>query len=157
MNLRRDLTFSELNMRPRQSLVANPEACTGCRTCETVCSLVKVGRIQPESARLRVEREPFEGLFRPHVCRQCSTPHCLRACPEKAIGISPKTGAVIIDRSKCQGCGSCAEACPFGMIVFQAEEGQAAKCDLCGGQPNCLRVCPTSALGLVFFGPRSEG
>jgi Fe-S-cluster-containing dehydrogenase component len=156
MNLLHEQGFSELNTRTRQALVVNAKACTGCRTCETVCSMIKTGKIYPQMARIGVERDPFKGRFVLHICRQCSVPDCLKACPEEAIGISPRTGAVIIDGKKCDGCGNCIEACPYQVIGFDDENKQAFKCDLCGGQPNCVRFCPSHALGLAHFGPRRE-
>ena len=146
------LSFSETNTRERKSLVANPDACTGCRTCETVCSLSKTGAILPEMARLHIERKPFEGKFIQHVCHQCSIPYCLRACPDDAIGISEKNGTVLIDRKACTGCGLCKDACPFGMILFDEEKEKALKCDLCGGKPMCEKACPMNALGIAQFG-----
>ncbi len=144
-------TFSETNTRSRKSVVANSLACTGCRTCETVCSLIKTGRIFPEEARLHIDRQPFEGRFVQAVCHQCSIPYCLNACPVDAIGISSKTGAVLIDEKTCDGCGLCQEACPYGMILFDEHEQKAYKCDLCGGQPQCVKVCPMNALGIAYF------
>ncbi len=152
--LLKNLGVSELNTRVRWSLVANAAACTGCQICETVCSLIKTGQIMPELARLKVEREPFEGRFSPRVCHQCSLPECLKACPEGAIGVFPQTGAILIESKTCLGCGSCAEACPYDMIVLDAGRAKSFKCDLCGGQPECVEACPTHALGMAFFGPR---
>ena len=143
--------FSETNSRRRKSLTANALACTGCKTCETVCSLIKAGRIFPEMARLRIERQPFEGRFVQSVCRQCSLPYCLKACPVEAIGISPKNGLVLIDKEICNGCGLCREACPYGMIIFDENRQKAFKCDLCGGHPQCVKLCPMNALGIASF------
>jgi carbon-monoxide dehydrogenase iron sulfur subunit len=147
-----DLRFSEMNSRLRQSLVANPTACTGCLTCETACSLMKTGHIFPAMARIRIDRDPFEGRFVPNICHQCSDPYCLKACPVGAIGISRRNGAVLIDRKKCVGCKSCQRACPYGMIVFDEEGEKSFKCDLCGGNPQCIKACPTHALGMAYFG-----
>ena len=156
MDLITTLGFSELNTRTRRTVVVNPQACTGCRTCETVCSLVKIGKIYPQMARIQVARKPFEGRFTPHACRQCSVPECLRACPSGAIGISRTTGAVLIDPKKCDGCGNCIKACPYDMMFFDAEKQKAFKCDLCAGQPRCVKYCPTHALGLAEFGARRK-
>jgi len=145
-------TFSETNTRPRTSLVANALACTGCRTCEAVCSLTKTGQVLFEMARLHIERDPFEGKFVQNVCHQCSIPYCLNACPVDAIGISEKTGTVLIDKKTCNGCGLCHDACPFGMIVFDGAQQRAYKCDLCGGRPLCVKFCPMNALGVAHFG-----
>ncbi len=149
-----NLTFSETNARMRKSLVANPSACTGCRTCETICSLLKTGQIRPERAKLHIDRFPFEGRFVPNVCHHCSIPYCMRACPVEAIGISEKDGVVLIDKGKCNGCERCREACPYGMIVFDEVEGRASKCDFCGGHPQCVKACPMNALGIASFESR---
>jgi Fe-S-cluster-containing hydrogenase component 2 len=37
-------------------------------------------------------------------------------------------------------------ACPFGMIFVDAEKGFAVKCDLCGGDPECVKYCIPEAL-----------
>lgn len=154
MKMVTNLSPSETNSRMRESLVANPLACTGCRTCETVCSLIKTGSIIPELARLHIERNPFEGQFVPRVCYQCSIPYCLNVCPVEAIGISETNGAVVIDKEQCTGCGLCQEACPYGMIIFDEQEKKAFKCDLCGGNPQCVKACPMHALGLAHFGAK---
>ena len=142
---------SEMNTRRRKSLVANPAACTGCRTCESACSLIKTGQLQTEVARLHIDRHPFEGEFVQNVCHQCSIPYCLMACPVEAIHLSEKEGTVLINQEKCNGCGLCREACPYGMIVFEEEQKKAFKCDLCGGNPQCVKTCPMHALGIVAF------
>jgi len=75
----------------------------------------------------------------------------MKACPTGAIGISENKGTVLIDKEKCNGCASCREACPYGMIRFDEEQKKAFKCDLCGGHPQCLKGCPVNALGTTFF------
>ena len=152
MTLTEKKTFSEMNTRRRQSLVANPHACTGCRTCEAVCSLIKTGAISPDMARISIDRRPFEGEFVQRICLQCSIPYCLNACPVEAIRISEKIGAVLIDKDACDGCGLCKEACPYGVIIMDTDDGNAYKCDLCNGKPQCVASCPMNALGLAAFG-----
>ena len=142
MKLIMDMGFAALNTRIRQCLVANPPSCTGCRTCEAVCSLIKTGHIFLDGARLRIDRDPFEGRFVPQVCHQCSTPYCMSTCPKEAIGISEKDGTVLIDKEKCDGCALCRKACPFGMIRIDDEQKKAFKCDLCGGIPNASKHAP---------------
>lgn len=58
-----------------------------------------------------------------------------------------------IEKSKCLGCGNCAEACRFGAIV--SEDGvyrvDPLSCEGCGV---CLQVCPAGAVSLK---PRLSG
>jgi len=51
-----------------------------------------------------------------------------------------------IDEQRCIGCKKCMEACPFGMITIHPEGNRMLKCDLCDGQPQCVRFCETRAL-----------
>lgn len=37
-------------------------------------------------------------------------------------------------------------ACPFGNILLSLEERKAVKCELCDGDPQCVRFCVTEAL-----------
>ena len=45
------------------------EKCTGCRTCEVICSLTHTkGHIEPRhNARVRVYRDEVEGIFTPII------------------------------------------------------------------------------------------
>lgn len=71
-------------------------------------------------------------------CNHCLDPECVKACPKKAFyEVSP--GIWAVDASKCDGCGLCALACPYNAIYV---DGYARKCDLCGGEPKCVQVCP---------------
>ncbi len=63
---------------------------------------------------------------------------CVMACPKGAI-YEVAEGILSIDYDKCDGCGKCAEACPYGAIVLK--EGKAFKCDLCLSlfdEPQCV-------------------
>lgn len=151
------LSLSEMKTRTRHSLVANPLACGGCRTCETACALIKSGHIFPKMARLHIDRDPFEGNFIPNICHQCSIPYCLNACPAGAIAISEKNGVVYIDEDRCVGCGACQKACPYGMVILDEERKKAFKCDLCDGNPLCVKLCAMRAIGIAHFGGEEIG
>jgi len=131
-------------------LVFDPAKCTGCGRCALACSLRTFKVMNPAFSAIRVVRLDHEPVDAAIYCQQCGL--CIDACPEKAIYRDPKTFAVIIDRAKCKGlntCNLCAAVCPIGAINFDPIEHKAFKCDLCGGNPNCVRFCPTGALKFV--------
>jgi carbon-monoxide dehydrogenase iron sulfur subunit len=121
---------------------AVPELCTGCRICEMMCSLAKTNTINPYVARLKVTSSSDNGARSIIMCRHCKPPLCKEACPvEDAMYIDEQTGAVVINENTCTGCLECAEACPFGAIGIGPEK-EVLKCDLCKGDPVCVKYCP---------------
>ena len=118
------------------------ELCDGCRMCEMACSLNKTGVINPHLARIRIAFSETNPYPAPIICRHCVNPPCQATCPiEGAMTLNEKTGAVVINEQSCIGCLACVEACPFGAIqVGPNKEG--LKCDLCGGDPMCVKHCP---------------
>lgn len=125
-------------------LYAIPELCTGCNRCVYVCSAIKEGEFIPSKSRIHINNFSFRGYSVPSICFQCSKPDCLEACPEEAI-YKDENGVVLVDRKKCNGCGECITACPYGMIE-QDDEKLAFKCDYCGGDPACVKECEPGAL-----------
>jgi Fe-S-cluster-containing hydrogenase component 2 len=82
-------------------------------------------------------------------CRGCVDAKCVKACPERAISQSQTTGLLIIDDEKCKGCDWCVQACDHGGITIHAETGKAIACNLCEGDPQCVKACPEEALEVV--------
>ena len=130
-------------------LLAIPNRCTGCNRCVYACAAVKEGMFMPSKARIKINNFPLEGYSVPSICFQCPKADCMKACAEKAI-FKNERGIIVIDVRKCNGCGDCVDACPYGMIE-QYGSGKAFKCDLCGGNPACVAECHFEAL--VFKEP----
>lgn len=128
----------------KKQLFANPDLCTGCNRCTLVCSAMKEGVFQPEKARLKINNFPLRGYSVPSICFQCSKANCLEACPTKAL-YRNEDGVVLVDSALCSGCGACVTACTYGMIE-QDKSGMAFKCDLCDGDPACVKECHADAL-----------
>ena len=87
----------------------NPELCTACGKCETVCRFDAIAPGGPGSA----------------ACNDCN--YCARACTTKAnsdiqqmLDAQPDQCAAsfMIDPIACEGCGVCAWFCPANAIEF---------------------------------------
>jgi len=117
-----------------------------------------------EFSRIRPMRFQFVDVV--NVCSYCQLEPwaegsdefpCQAVCPEGAIITVPEgegkegfygMGYKWIDREKCLGadkCWRCAEICEdqFGSgISFDPIEKKAQVCSRCGGDPECVKVCP---------------
>ncbi|MFW6117776.1 MAG: 4Fe-4S dicluster domain-containing protein, partial [Thermoproteota archaeon] len=85
-------------------------------------------------------------------CRFCDDAPCVAACPREGLMQSKENGIIIVDEDKCDGCGWCIEACPYGAIALHPDKQVPMVCDLCGGDPKCVEFCPEEALELVTEG-----
>ena len=77
---------------------------------------------------------------------QCDEPICEAVCPVVAVHRDAETNAISIDPEACIGCRMCAVACPFGGITLDMIRKKVLACDLCKGDPICVKLCPTEAL-----------
>jgi Fe-S-cluster-containing hydrogenase component 2 len=124
-----------------------------------------------EFARIRPMRFQYVDVV--NVCTYCSLEEwaegssdfpCAEVCPEDAIHTVPEgegeesyygMGYKWIDRDKCLGadkCWRCAEICEDQFasgISFDPIEKKAQVCSRCGGDPECVKVCP-EPLALQF-------
>ncbi|MDK2464363.1 MAG: 4Fe-4S dicluster domain-containing protein [Candidatus Korarchaeota archaeon] len=123
--------------------VLDYEKCVGCGICETLCALVNEGKANPEYSRIRVHHYAAGLISVPIVCIPCADKHCIEACPRGALSYNDKTGAIVLDDSKCNGCGLCVEACPAKAMFTHPETGKPMPCTKCG---ICATYCPTHAI-----------
>lgn len=114
--------------------------CTGCLLCEITCSLVHGGQVQREASAIQVHLSSLEhGHHRPVVCRQCKKMQCLKSQGKDADDARRK--AFIWE-----GDAQVKENCAFNALF--AIDDKLIHCDLCGGDPQCVKSCPTGALAL---------
>lgn len=124
------------------------EKCTGCRICELACSEVKEKLYNPRKSRIKLVT--LESVINMALaCRFCEEPTCVRCCPRDALSQSEENGVVLVDEMKCNGCSWCLEACEFGALTFHSDKRAIVVCDLCQGDPKCVKACPFDALELV--------
>ncbi|MBN1106035.1 MAG: 4Fe-4S dicluster domain-containing protein [Deltaproteobacteria bacterium] len=127
-------------------IYVDPAGCTGCRDCETACSLRHAGMRKSARTRIQVVGAGEDGFHLPTVCQQCVDPPCMAVCPSGAIRRDRQMERVVIDKELCIGCKMCVSACPMGAMGFDPDLGRAYKCDLCDGDPQCVKACRTGAL-----------
>ncbi len=131
-------------------LFVQRENCTGCRSCEYACSQYhEKGVVRPSVARIHVKR--FHGVVDvPVICWHCEDSPCIKACPTtpKAIAKDKDTNVIkYIDDKTCLGtkCNKCIEACPSQFLRRHPDTGWPMFCDLCDGDPSCVKACKSQA------------
>ena len=100
-------------------------------------------------ARIKVMKWEQEGIYVPMSCQQCQDAPCQNICPVKAISRDEELARVMVDYDKCIGCRLCVAVCPFGAMSFNVIDRQVLKCDLCDGDPQCVRFCDRKAVDFV--------
>ncbi|MFQ5612732.1 MAG: 4Fe-4S dicluster domain-containing protein [Anaerolineae bacterium] len=158
--------------------------CTACRGCQAACkewndlnavSTYQQGTYQnppalnPTTYTLIefIEHEDKNGQFAwtffNKRCLHCTQAACVDVCPTEALK-HDAMGFVSLEQDLCNGCGYCAEACPFGVPKLDVKnvltgEAKATKCNFCQDRmhndlvPACAKACPT---GAIAFGEREE-
>jgi formate dehydrogenase iron-sulfur subunit len=181
--------------------------CIGCKACEVACKQWNqlpsdgynfTGNSYDNTSQLAgttwrhvafVEQSPAPDapptenrwLMMSDVCKHCTNPGCLEACPTGAI-VRNEFDNVYIQPDICNGCGYCVPSCPFGVVdlighadytqgrgfasdgrthddATQTTGGVAGKCTLCydrqkvGFTPACAKACPTES---IQFGDLDE-
>ena len=125
---------------PRRYVICNPERCLGCQICEFACSATKEKSCDSSQSSIHVVNfEPIGSMAL--ACVLCQNAPCVTACPREAL-FKDENGIIQVDEKKCNGCAWCMEACEFGAITLLPTEKAVAICDLCDGDPECVKLCP---------------
>jgi carbon-monoxide dehydrogenase iron sulfur subunit len=122
-------------------LLAHPHQCTGCRSCMLICSFIHTDACSYHGSRIKILSDEAHGKHTPVLCQFCEDPACVQACPTGALSKKGMTGPVQVEGSLCNGCQACIAACPFEAMFFDGERQEPFTCDLCQGDPECVKVC----------------
>ena len=122
-------------------LVIDPVHCTGCNSCMLTCSFAHERLYDFSKSRIRVQKNAERAECIPRVCIQCEEAPCLSACPVGALSRDSSTGAIQVDGEACTGCKICVASCPYEGIGFDEESQLPLICNLCGGDPACVKFC----------------
>jgi phenylglyoxylate dehydrogenase beta subunit len=121
--------------------------CDGCNECMVACAQAKSGT--GDIARSRIEVLTSNGSFELAMCRQCGDPRCVQNCPAAALEKNSATGIIDWDETKCVDCLLCTVGCSYAGISHDRVAGHVTKCDLCEGDPACVKACEPGALRYV--------
>jgi len=121
------------------------DKCDGCNACMVACAQAKTGGGDTARSRIQV-METDEGAFELALCRQCADPKCVLECPAAALAKNAETGTIEWSDAQCVDCLLCTVGCAYGGIAHDAVAGHVVKCDLCGGDPACVKACESGAL-----------
>jgi len=151
----------------RYGMVIDLKKCVGCNACSVACKAENI----PEKEYwwhkvFEIEKGKFPHVtkhYLPRPCFHCKNPACVTVCPSNASYRCEKTGLVLLKREKCIGCKYCMVACPYGVRIYDDEEGVVTKCTFCYQRlekynvPACVKTCIGNAR---YFGdlddPNSE-
>lgn len=151
------------------AFVLDASACSGCKACQAACkdkNQLPAGvlwrRVYEVSGGgwQREEAAWSNTVFAYNLslsCNHCIHPKCAGVCPADAY-IVRDDGIVVLDSSKCIGCGYCAWACPYGAPQYDRAAGHMTKCDFCydylelGLAPACVAACPLRVLDYAEVG-----
>lgn len=130
-------------MKKVKTINIDTSKCTGCRTCELVCSSYhydpKHGFVNPARSRIKISYDEENSLYIPVI----AGPHTVAECEGRPVY---RIGADSYDE-----CGFCPNSCPSREYFKEPDSGLPLRCDLCGTPPPpegplCVAWCQDDAL-----------
>lgn len=133
-------------------IVCDYKKCTGCLACVISC----LDHHDPSGEQDMISRRLYHKITNPsgymhyitESCHHCENAPCVKKCPVHAI-VQQADGWTVVDTNQCIGCRVCAKVCPFDVPRFNSN-GKMIKYDGCGGDPNCVKICPNQALAVIL-------
>lgn len=128
-------------------ITVNADKCTGCRTCEIMCSAFhanpKYSSNNPARSRIQVITNRLEDIWLPVFAGEYTESECMGR------------NKYIIDGKEYSECDSCRASCPARDLFKEPDSGLPLKCDMCDGEehPICVKWCLAGAL---IFEEREE-
>jgi Fe-S-cluster-containing dehydrogenase component/formate-dependent nitrite reductase membrane component NrfD len=139
----------------RFAFLIDQDTCIGCHACTVACKAEHQVPLGVNRTWVKyIERGEFPDVRRFYSvnrCNHCDDAPCVAICPTTALFRRPD-GIVDFDDSRCIGCKSCLNACPYDALYINPETQTAHKCNFCthrlevGLEPSCVIVCPTQSI-----------
>jgi len=140
---------------PKLSMIIDMNRCMGCHSCTIACkdqNQTPHGFFNTQVPKSSHGSYPHAWqTYKPELCNHCDNAPCIAVCDYDAT-FQLDNGIVVVDWSKCTGCGECVPACPYDARFLDPEQdNKADKCDFCitrleqGLEPACVETCPAGA------------
>lgn len=139
----------------KYAFVIDQRKCIGCHACTVACKAehdVPIGVYRTWVKYIEKGEFPHSRrYFLVNRCNHCDNAPCVKICPTRAL-YTRADGIVDFDGSRCIGCKSCMQACPYDALYIDPNSHTAAKCNYCahrtevGLEPACAVVCPEHAI-----------
>jgi Fe-S-cluster-containing dehydrogenase component/formate-dependent nitrite reductase membrane component NrfD len=139
----------------RYAFLIDHDSCIGCHACTVACKSEHDVPIGVNRTWVKyIEKGDFPDARRFYSvlrCNHCADAPCVTICPTRAL-FHRADGIVDFDDSRCIGCKSCMNACPYDAIYINPDTHTAHKCNFCAHrvelslEPSCVIVCPTQAI-----------
>ncbi len=139
----------------RYAFLIDHDTCIGCHACTVACKAEHEVPLGVNRTWVKyIERGEFPDarrFYSVNRCNHCDDAPCVSICPTTAL-FRRDDGIVDFDDSRCIGCKSCMNACPYDALYINPETQTAHKCNFCshrievGLEPSCVIVCPTQSI-----------
>lgn len=139
----------------RFGFLIDQRRCIGCHACTVACKAEQDVPLGVFRTWVKyIEKGAFPNTRRHFTvlrCNHCDDAPCVEICPTTAL-FRRDDGIVDFDTSRCIGCKSCMQACPYDALYIDPLENTAQKCNFCahrvdvGLKPACEIVCPETAI-----------
>lgn len=139
----------------RYAFLIDQDTCIGCHACTVACKAEHEVPLGVNRTWVKyIERGEFPDtrrFFSVNRCNHCDDAPCVNICPTTSL-FRRADGIVDFDDSRCIGCKSCINACPYDALYINPDTQTAHKCNFCshrievGLEPSCVIVCPTQSI-----------
>lgn len=134
----------------KYGMVIDARKCVGCMTCAITCKMENGVPFEGFRSWVNmIEKGNYPAVkrfYQPRLCNHCEKAPCVEVCPVKA-SYKREDGVVLVDKTKCIGCGYCVAACPYNARYMSETQKVADKCTFCdhridnGAEPACVKNC----------------
>ncbi len=139
----------------RYAFLIDQDTCIGCHACTIACKSEHDVPLGVNRTWVKyIEKGEFPDsrrFYSVNRCNHCDDAPCVSICPTTAL-FRRDDGIVDFDDSRCIGCKSCMNACPYDALYINPDTNTAHKCNFCthrvevGLEPSCVVVCPTQSI-----------